>query len=264
MELQRCIGHRPMVRRERGHRRVVAGSCRVAGLPRVRRVTRCAHDAHRRGPARPGGHGRPDRGRRDRPRRGPGHGVRAGAARRPPVRRAQRLRAGARRDPDLPAAAAAARGARRAARPGEPADGAGRARHARADGGGGAGRPPRLRAGPARGDLSRHHGGQPRVVEARDVRRPRHRPGRPDRGAVRGPDGPGGAGAAQPRGRRARRRAGARPGAAARGRRDLRRQQVLLPRRRRPEDHRRVALAGRADHLGARSSAPPGSPRCGR
>ena len=30
----------------------------------------------------------------------------------------------------------------------------------------------------------------------------------------------------------------------------LRRQQVLLPRRRRPEDHRRLALAGRADHVG--------------
>ena len=99
-------------------------------------------------------------------------------------------------------------------------------------------------------DLSRHHGRQPRVVEARDVRRPRHGAGLPHRRAVRGPDGPGGAGAAQPRGRRARRRAGARPGAAARGRRDLRRQQVLLPRRRRPEDHRRLALAGCADHVG--------------
>ena len=54
------------------------------------------------------------------------------------------------------------------------------------------------------------------------------------------------------------------PGAAARGRRDLRRQQVLLPRRRRPEDHRRVALAGRADHLARRSSARPGSRPCAR
>ena len=38
------------------------------------------------------------------------------------------------------------------------------------------------------------------------------------------------------------------PGVPARGGRLLRRQQVLLPRRRRPGDHRLLALAGRADH----------------
>ena len=50
------------------------------------------------------------------------------------------------------------------------------------------------------------------------------------------------------RGRRARRRAGRRAGVPARGGRLLRRQQVLLPRCRRPGGHRPLALAGRPDH----------------
>ena len=116
----------------------------------------------------------------DRPRRGPGHGrsCRSSSPAHPFDGRSVCVLVPD-AHPHLPAAAAAARGARRAARAGQPADGADRAGHARADGRGGAGRPPRLRARAAGGDLSRHHRGQPRVVEARDVRRPRHRSRRP-------------------------------------------------------------------------------------
>ena len=59
---------------------------------------------------------------------------------------------------------------------------------------------------------------------------------------------PAGRRGAEPRGGRARRVAGRRAGLPARGGRLLRRQQVLLPRRRRPGDHRLLALAGRPDH----------------
>ena len=138
---------------------------------------------------------------------------------------------------------------RRAARAGVADDHAHRARHAPADERGGAGPAPRLRGRPARGDLSGHDGRQPRVVGPVDLRRPRHDPGRAARRAVRGPAHDGRARAAQQGGRRARRRPGRRAGAAARGGRHLRRQQVLLPRRRGPGHHRRLALDRRAHHV---------------
>ena len=141
-------------------------------------------------------------------------------------------------------------GSRVAGRTSHPDDRARRAGHPRRDERRGAGRPPRLRRGRAGGDLSRDDRPQPRVVGPGDVRRPRDHPGRADPRAVRGSARRRRAGAPQPRGRRARHRAGRRAGAAARGRRHLRRQQVLLPRRRGPGHHRHLALAGRADHVG--------------
>ena len=136
--------------------------------------------------------------------------------------------------------------------------------HAR-DGRGGAGRPPRLRAGrlaatyPGHDGASTTSGGSPRRSPTSARSAPRGSTSCPRAGcdlevevllnrAVVEHD------VALVR----------RPGVPARGRRDLRRQQVLLPRRRRPGDHRRLALAGRADHLARRSSAPPASPRCAR
>ena len=66
---------------------------------------------------------------------------------------------------------------------------------------------------------------------------------------------------AQPCRGRARRLAGRRAGVPARGRRVLRRQQVLLPGRRRPGGHRLLALAGRVDHQRRHHRHPRDHPR---
>ena len=71
----------------------------AAPLPGARQQVQGGRMTHTARP-RPASRGRPaDRGRDDRARRGPGHAVRRGAARRGRPRRAQRLRAGARRRP---------------------------------------------------------------------------------------------------------------------------------------------------------------------
>ena len=134
-----------------------------------------------------------------------------------------------------------------------------------ADGRGRAGPAPRLPGRRLRRALSRHRrcsttSGGTRRRSSRSARSaPTGSPSCPS-----GRLAPVGRGAAQPRRRRARRRAGGRAGVPARGGRLLRRQQVLLPRRLRPGGHQRLALAGCADHQRRRSSAPAGSPRCGR
>ncbi len=180
--------------------------------------------------------------------------------------RPQRLRARPGRHPQLPAAAAAGGGARRAARPGQPADRAGRAGHARGRWSEAA--PRRAPGLPGRAPgrpLSRDD----RAATTSGGTRPRSPPSA--RSAPTGSPSCPTAGCARPVDVRLNRAVvehdvalDRRPGVPARGGRLLRRQQVPLPRRLRPGGHRPLALARRADHQRRASSAPAGSPRCGR
>ena len=252
MELQRCIGHRPMVRPSTGRARVVAGCCRGPLATAPPAAQGVAHDADRRGPARPGGHGRADRGRRDRARprtrsrafvheQLAAHGRSTGAAsacwcptRPGPARcrcccgavhgalhgRVSRLTVLVALGTHAPMGEEAL-----AAHLGYA--------------------PGRLAETYPGTTVVNHEWWKPetfadlgtvpaaRIVELSEGRMDLEVPVLLNRAVVEhdvalvlGPVLP------------------------ARGGRDLRRQQVLLPRRRRPEDHRRVALAGCADHLG--------------
>ena len=204
-------------RAERGVQPGVAPHLVRVGAEQPSGGDRHDNDGHRPAARRPDRRPGPDAGG------GGGRPVRRGAARGHRRRRPERLRAGARRHPGVPAAPARPGGSPRPARAGVPAHGAGRARDARTDERGRPGRAPRVRrAEPVRG-LSGDRGPQPRVVEAGDVRPSRHDPRGADRGAVRGPAQPRGGGAAEPGGRRPRHRAGRRAGPPARGRRYVRR-----------------------------------------